>query len=156
LPLPAQVKHLKEHLRQVPHKGLGYGLLRYLGTPTQRQALACQPSLCFNYLGQFDADFSRSHLQLAPEPAGASVSPLHPREYPLEVAALVTGGQLEVSLRYWPGHYRAETMEALTGHYQQALEEIIECCVNCAQPQLTPSDLGYKLLSMEDLNTFFD
>jgi non-ribosomal peptide synthase protein (TIGR01720 family) len=160
LPLPAQVKHLKEHLRRVPHKGLGYGLLRYLGTPTQRQALACQPSLCFNYLGQFDA-LDRPDgatlpdpgaLQLASEPAGDSVSPDRPREYPLEVTALVTGGQLQVNIRYWPVHYGQATMAAFAGDYRDALLQVLDCCLNRSQrPQLTPSDLGYKHLSFEDL-----
>ncbi len=48
---------VKEQLRAVPGDGLGYGLLRYLGPPEARAALAAQPAaaVLFNYLGQLDA-----------------------------------------------------------------------------------------------------
>ena len=41
--LCATIKGIKEQLRAIPGKGLGYGLLRYLGSPAQRQALAALP-----------------------------------------------------------------------------------------------------------------
>ena len=44
--LSAAIKSVKEQLRAVPHKGIGYGLLRYLGTPDARQALS---NLCLLY-----------------------------------------------------------------------------------------------------------
>ena len=48
------VKTVKEQLRAVPGKGLGYGLLRYLNADTAA-ALAGGPApqLGFNYLGRF-------------------------------------------------------------------------------------------------------
>ncbi|TMC21727.1 MAG: amino acid adenylation domain-containing protein [Chloroflexi bacterium] len=51
------IKTIKEQLRSVPHKGVGYGLLRYLSDdPELREQLASAlPSeVSFNYLGQFD------------------------------------------------------------------------------------------------------
>src|SRR5437763_2699511 len=47
------LKSVKEQLRGVPGRGLGYGALRYL---TQVGGLADQaaPPVSFNYLGQFD------------------------------------------------------------------------------------------------------
>ena len=59
--LSQRIKHIKESLRQIPHKGLGYGLFRYYGTEAQRQVLASLPKtqVVFNYLGQFDASFGK-------------------------------------------------------------------------------------------------
>ncbi|MEM8160598.1 condensation domain-containing protein, partial [Morganella morganii] len=38
------IKAIKEQLRAVPHKGLGYGVLRYLADPAVRQAMAALPT----------------------------------------------------------------------------------------------------------------
>ena len=53
-PLGRALKTIKEQLRAVPGKGLGYGLLRYLNAETAA-TLAAQPApqLGFNYLGRF-------------------------------------------------------------------------------------------------------
>ncbi|WP_203925051.1 AMP-binding protein, partial [Rugosimonospora africana] len=50
------VKQLKEHLRQIPDNGIGYGLLRYLN-PDTAQILADLPTpqIGFNYFGRVDA-----------------------------------------------------------------------------------------------------
>ncbi|ROP31316.1 non-ribosomal peptide synthetase [Couchioplanes caeruleus] len=54
----AAIKLVKEQLRQVPDKGLGYGLLRYLNPETAEQlADYPAPQIGFNYLGRIsDAD----------------------------------------------------------------------------------------------------
>ena len=50
------LKTIKEQLRAVPGKGLGYGLLRYLNEETAMElAGAAAPQLGFNYLGRFAA-----------------------------------------------------------------------------------------------------
>ena len=50
------LKTIKEQLRAVPGKGLGYGLLRYLNEATAAElAGAAAPQLGFNYLGRFAA-----------------------------------------------------------------------------------------------------
>ena len=50
------LKTIKEQLRAVPGKGLGYGLLRYLNDATATElAGAAAPQLGFNYLGRFAA-----------------------------------------------------------------------------------------------------
>ena len=53
----ATLKSVKEQLRAVPHRGLGYGALRYLAheTPAAAElARGPRPQVSFNYLGQFD------------------------------------------------------------------------------------------------------
>lgn len=66
----ALIKSVKEELRAVPNRGLGYGVLRHLGTETQRSALEAlpEPRIVFNYLGQFDSSIGGSNpFQLAAE-----------------------------------------------------------------------------------------
>ena len=50
------VKTIKEELRALPEKGLGYGLLRYLNPQTVSQLAGfAKPQIGFNYLGRFAA-----------------------------------------------------------------------------------------------------
>ena len=60
----ASIKAIKEQLRAVPHKGLGYGVLRYLADEPSRQRMAELPAapITFNYLGQFDQSFAADAL----------------------------------------------------------------------------------------------
>ena len=53
--LAEALRTVKEQLRRVPHKGIGYGLLRYLSEDAQlRQDLSIEGvPVGFNYLGQF-------------------------------------------------------------------------------------------------------
>ncbi|EEM96244.1 non-ribosomal peptide synthetase [Bacillus thuringiensis] len=55
------LKAVKEQLRRIPNRGVDYGILRYLNKgllPFYQQ----NPSISFNYLGQFDQVFSRESL----------------------------------------------------------------------------------------------
>ncbi|WP_010103732.1 condensation domain-containing protein, partial [Burkholderia oklahomensis] len=53
----ATLAGVKDALRAVPNKGLGFGVLRHYGDDATRAALAAvtRPRVTFNYLGQFDA-----------------------------------------------------------------------------------------------------
>ena len=65
------LKAVKETLRSVPRKGIGYGLLRWLGDAEVRTELALRPhpEVSFNYLGQMGG-----HAP-APKPAAAASAP---------------------------------------------------------------------------------
>ena len=64
------LKTIKEQLRAVPGKGLGYGLLRYLnGDTADRWPGLPAPQLGFNYLGRF-AD-GAAEADWAPAPAAS-------------------------------------------------------------------------------------
>ncbi|MEK5235955.1 condensation domain-containing protein [Paenibacillus sp. FSL L8-0470] len=56
--LPGCIKRVKEGLRSVPNRGLGYGVLKYMTAAEHKQELKfdLRPEICFNYLGQFDRD----------------------------------------------------------------------------------------------------
>ncbi|MEU3571757.1 amino acid adenylation domain-containing protein [Kitasatospora sp. NPDC036755] len=54
--LGAAFKRVKEQLRGVPDRGIGYGLLRYLNPVTAKELAAlAEPRVCFNYLGRVAA-----------------------------------------------------------------------------------------------------
>jgi non-ribosomal peptide synthase protein (TIGR01720 family) len=120
---------VQEHLRKVPHRGINYGVLRYL-SPAGEAALAGLPAAClsFNYLGQMDAgrdDETSSLLRRAFEPVGPVRAPRGRRPYVLEVVAGVGGGRLWVSWTYDEGGLRRSTVEALAESFQERLRELV-------------------------------
>ncbi|MDN5882600.1 MAG: condensation domain-containing protein, partial [Nitrosospira sp.] len=152
--LDQRLKRIKENLRQIPNKGLGYGLFKYHGTPQQRQALAALPKaeVVFNYLGQFDAGFDEASWTLAPEPVGdlmdAAVSPRHD----LSINGHVYEGELRLDVAYSTARYAKATIEAFVKTWRVALEALIVHCTNgvCG---VTPSDFPLARITQHELNS---
>ena len=68
------LKQIKEQLRAVPQRGIGYGVLKYLRGQQGVCALP-EPQLLFNYLGQIEQDIADTGLlQLAKRTAAASAA----------------------------------------------------------------------------------
>ncbi|MFI5776150.1 amino acid adenylation domain-containing protein [Nocardia sp. NPDC051570] len=82
------IKRVKEQLRAVPDRGIGYGLLRYLNPQTAR-ALASDPTpaIGFNYLGRFRVDDSAGLWSLdgGDTVIGTSVNPAMPLRHSVAV-----------------------------------------------------------------------
>ncbi|WP_144028931.1 non-ribosomal peptide synthetase, partial [Paenibacillus tyrfis] len=147
-----QIKRVKEGLRQIPQKGIGYGILKHLtGAEEDRALLTAKPEISFNYLGQFDQDFENSELQISPYSVGASLSGNRTQNYALDINGMISGGALQLTITYSGKEYRNETMERLAGMIRQALQEVIGHCVEKEQPELTPSDVLLKGLTVEEL-----
>jgi len=81
------LKAIKEQLRNIPGRGLGYGVLRYLGGPAVAERLRSSlAELLFNYLGQMDAGLPEALLfEIAEEPAGSPYSLRQDRSHCLEI-----------------------------------------------------------------------
>ncbi|MFP2903276.1 condensation domain-containing protein, partial [Corallococcus sp. 4LFB] len=91
------LRAVRDTLRAVPGKGVGYGLLRYQGPEAIAAKLKQAPKapVAFNYLGQFDALASGTGgFTLAKESAGPTQGEDGQRSHVLEVNGLVVGGQL--------------------------------------------------------------
>ncbi|MCK4978973.1 MAG: non-ribosomal peptide synthetase, partial [Candidatus Delongbacteria bacterium] len=75
--LSMQLKEVKESLHQIPNKGIGYGILKYLTPDELKEGLEFKqtPQIEFNYLGQFDAEVEGMELfSIASESSGESFS----------------------------------------------------------------------------------
>ncbi|HEX4959260.1 MAG TPA: amino acid adenylation domain-containing protein [Thermoanaerobaculia bacterium] len=129
----------KERLRAIPGRGIGYGLLRYLGGAEAAPA-ATPADISFNYLGQADAaSGERSLFRASPAAAGPSRSPRGHRTHPLEIVGLVTDGRLRITLTYGSRAYAQETAERLAAGYAGALRQLIRQSRE-SEEVFTPSD----------------
>jgi non-ribosomal peptide synthase protein (TIGR01720 family) len=80
---------VRDARRNLPHGGIGYGVLRHLAGHFELSAI--RSDLCFNYLGQFDQTLSTgAPFKLAGEVLHAFRSPRARRSHALEINALVS------------------------------------------------------------------
>ena len=150
------LKAVKEQLRNVPQRGIGYGVLRYLSqdTSTRTQLEIPQAQVRFNYLGQFDQVLPESSLfKLVDRQPEASRSPQGNRHYLLDVSGLVLGGQLQLEWTYSDRIHQRTTIERLANKYIETLRSLIAHCQSAAG-DYTPSDFPQANLSQTDLEQF--
>jgi non-ribosomal peptide synthase protein (TIGR01720 family) len=148
------LKTVKEQLRAVPRKGVGYGVLRYLNEETAALLGAHECELSFNYLGQFDqvVGGSASLFEAATEGAGPSQSPRQHRPHELEVGGMVAGGRLRLSWTFSRERLSREEVERTAGRYTEELRGIIERCRAEQSAAFTPSDFPEADLAQKDLD----
>jgi amino acid adenylation domain-containing protein/non-ribosomal peptide synthase protein (TIGR01720 family) len=150
-----QLKEIKETLRKVPNKGIGYGILKYLTGEENKKGIEfkLKPQISFNYLGQFDADVNRLTFgEIARESVGNVNSLNNPRSYEIEVVGKIVDKRLEVIFYYNGRQYKPETMETLLGNFQSQLHHIIGYCASKETMEFTPGDFTYKGLRIEDID----
>jgi amino acid adenylation domain-containing protein/non-ribosomal peptide synthase protein (TIGR01720 family) len=153
------LKRVKEKLRAVPHRGIRFGLLKYLnpdvgeGDPLKREPPA---EISFNYLGRFDGE-SRSAVfsGLATESAGATQSSAGMRRYTLEINGILNESQLELNWNFSKNLHDRETISALAADFMRELERLIEHCSDARNGGYTASDFPLALPDDESLETLF-
>ncbi|MDY8026325.1 amino acid adenylation domain-containing protein, partial [Paenibacillus polymyxa] len=146
-----QVKQVKESLRRIPNKGIGYGILRYLSAPRDGERFALEPEISFNYLGQFDQDYESSGSRPSPFSPGSDSSPNAVMDYVLDINGMVSEGVQELTIRYGVTQYKRETVERLGTLLHSSLREVISHCVSKERPELTPSDVLLQDVTLEEL-----
>ncbi|PSB17677.1 non-ribosomal peptide synthetase [Phormidesmis priestleyi ULC007] len=152
-----QIKSIKEMLRQIPHKGIGYGIWCYLILNEQERNawIDQQSAILFNYLGRIDEDIRFSRFDLAEEPCGNLIDPESARTHELEFSGFVHEGKLRFSVTFSTDRFHLQTIQRLLENYEQALKEIVEHCQQQQTIELTPADLTYDNLSLEEFEEIF-
>ncbi|MDE4537196.1 non-ribosomal peptide synthase/polyketide synthase [Pseudomonas sp. ITEM 17296] len=151
----SSIKTIKEQLRAVPNKGLGYGLLRYLGGAEANAALAALPQgeIVFNYLGQFDGSFDEAGLFVpAKEYAGAPQDAQAPLGSLLALNGQVYGGELKLGWNFSREQFDEATIERLANDYAEELKALIAHCCQPEHRSVTPSDFPLAGLTQAQLD----
>ncbi|AOE69285.1 non-ribosomal peptide synthase/polyketide synthase [Pseudomonas fluorescens] len=152
----ASIKAIKEQLRGIPHKGLGYGVLRYLADDLCKQTLAGLPSagITFNYLGQFDQSFGADALfHPLDESAGLAHDPDAPLPNELSIDSQVYGGELVLRWTFSRERFDRQTLQALADAYLAELRSLIAHCLRDDVGGFTPSDFPLAHLSQAQLDS---
>jgi amino acid adenylation domain-containing protein/non-ribosomal peptide synthase protein (TIGR01720 family) len=154
--LGAAIKSVKEQLRTVPGRGLGYGLLRWLREgDALADALAAQSpaEVLWNYLGQVDQALpDDAPFRWAEGPTGPARSPRAARRYLLDINARVVQGRLHTWFGYSANRHQASTIEALAHGFREALRALIAHCLSAEARGFTPSDFADSSLSQDAID----
>jgi non-ribosomal peptide synthase protein (TIGR01720 family) len=153
--LGAAIKTVKEDLRHIPHKGIGYGILSYL-KPNSPLNPHIHSTLSFNYLGQWDNTLTQEGLfSFSQESTGKSVSDLNASSYLLDINAEVKEGTLHLFWTYSPNHYLPKTLETLSHNFIHRLKQLIHHCCQDHNFGYTPSDFPLARFTQKNLNVNF-
>ena len=141
--LESSIKGIKESLRRIPGKGIGFGAIY----PNE---LINLPAISFNYLGQFDTQDEQ--WQVVSENAGIAMHTDNIDSNIININGMVLEGELSFSVVTKLG--REETI-AFANNFQRNLETIVLHCneiIENNQTQYTPSDFKSVKISQQLLD----
>jgi len=114
--------HVREGVRAIPQKGVGYGMLRHASErPEVQKTLAALPApeFGFNYLGEFN--HAESAFGVAPEFIAPIRSPRTPRRHLVGIVGVVVNREMHFEWNYSERLYRRDTIVALADRFIEHL-----------------------------------
>jgi amino acid adenylation domain-containing protein/non-ribosomal peptide synthase protein (TIGR01720 family)/FkbM family methyltransferase len=153
------IKTVKEQLRRVPAKGLGYGVLRYINK--DNNLAGKEPwDIVFNYMGQIDnAVRANNWLSIASESTGQGMSDEHVVSDKLSINSSIRSEELVLAFTYSKKNYHEETISRLAAAYISNLEWLIAEALEQGKSTevFTPSDYGLgAVVGYEELDAFLE
>ncbi|HEY2699563.1 MAG TPA: amino acid adenylation domain-containing protein [Pseudonocardiaceae bacterium] len=136
---------VKETLRAVPGRGLGYGALRYFGRAPEL-ADDPRPQVALNYLGRFDVP---GRLYRSVSPIALGQAPDDRRTHLLDVIGSVESGRLAFTWQYSVNRHLPATVERLAEEFARALRAIVAHCAQPATGRRSPADFPLAALDQE-------
>ncbi|WP_373493940.1 amino acid adenylation domain-containing protein, partial [Aquiflexum sp.] len=165
----ASVFLLQDALNQVPDKGVGYGLLRYMHK--QRLPEMEDAQVSFNYFGDFSREDAldtkdqitqstisstgntKTSFTFSEFEHGMDVHPDLERDTEIEVSGQSQDGCLEISIQYSAERMDEGLMQQLAVSYKSQLLNISESLSNYDKPLQLPGTFTYKGLTLEQIET---
>ncbi|MGO4294382.1 amino acid adenylation domain-containing protein, partial [Chitinophaga sp. RAB17] len=153
----ALIKEVKEQLRKVTDKGIGYGVLKYINKVPSLQGNNPWDVL-FNYLGQLDSLLRpNDYLSASMESLHAFASEAHPVQEKIIIDSYIQDGVLVLNWRYSTRHYSMTDIEKLASDYLSNLQMLIAHCASQQVVSFTPADYGLgAYINHEALDKFLD
>ncbi|MFF2226423.1 amino acid adenylation domain-containing protein [Streptomyces globisporus] len=150
---------VKEQLRGIPGKGLGFGLLRYLNDQAGRELSTLPvPQLCFNYLGRTAGSMSAAEgwtLDPSFRIEGVDHDARRPMSHALTVDSLVheaaTGPELNATWTWPDGLLSEEDVRELAEDWLQALRLLAAHARRPGAGGRSPSDVPLVAIDQEEL-----
>ncbi|MEV0945111.1 amino acid adenylation domain-containing protein [Rhodococcus sp. NPDC049939] len=148
------ISSVKEQLRAVPDKGIGYGLLRYLGEDTANE-LRERPDgqISFNYLGRLDAAVAEGNWRPVQDETAvfSSTDPSMPVTALIDVTAFTSSGTLDTTFAFAADAIPAKDIRDLADLWVQALTALTKRTLTPPPGGLSPSDLPLVSVDRSDI-----
>jgi non-ribosomal peptide synthase protein (TIGR01720 family) len=154
------LKSVQEQLRAVPNRGIGYGLLKYLGEGdgvARKLRSLPQPEVSFNYLGQFNQMLTETSIfKPAEAPCGPCRSARQSRTHLIGIDGMIAAGRLQFDWVYSPEAHRRSTIENLANQFLEELRLLTAQGQSADAGSYSPSDFPDVDLSQEKLEKVFE
>jgi amino acid adenylation domain-containing protein/non-ribosomal peptide synthase protein (TIGR01720 family) len=142
----------KARMRQVPRRGMGYGVLRYLGRmPLRDGAVPTRPGVLFNYMGRLDGDEDDGLWRFAQESVGPTQHESNRASHCLMVDAAVREGRLRMTWHYRRDVLEPATVARLVDGCRDDLAALAARDAAEVSPGLAPEDFPLASLTAEQL-----
>lgn len=151
--LGTQIRQVKEQLREVPRKGIGFGVLSGLSQSINEDG---RKHIRFNFLGELDTTFNNDYFKLSEEDSGSEVCKKNRMTCLIDINAMIIKKRLSVAVTYSRNSFKKETIERLLDNFLEQIRKLILHCCNQLQPDYTPSDFELINISQDQLDDLFD
>ena len=144
-----QLIDVKETLHRIPDNGIGFGWLMMSGNQ------AFKAPFTFNYLGEFTpataGDNEQRLFDFSGRFSGNDLSPERLRDSLIDISGMIVGGKLSIGLQYSKEQFHSATIDRLKDAMQDALLELSGILAATPEQHITPVDLSYKELSLDQV-----
>ena len=142
----AVIRTVRETLRAVPAKGIGYGLLRQLALGLPAPGSDKSSAIVFNYLGQAGTA-GQSAFAVAGEFAGNRIGRGMARSHALGFNGAIYGNRLAFELDYNGARFTETEMRDLAQAVQAGWQRVIAHCVAVAPAARMATDFSFDELA---------
>jgi amino acid adenylation domain-containing protein/non-ribosomal peptide synthase protein (TIGR01720 family) len=138
------LNEVKDNLKIIPNKGIGYGILSYLDNDPYKLEFLDKREICFNYLGKLDSIakteakhlFSIEQIQFHngyflakgnnDNWLSTPYSPNALRQYLVEINSIILNDKLHIQISYSQDIFKAKTIKLFKNCYTSAIKEFIQ------------------------------
>ncbi|MFQ6339670.1 amino acid adenylation domain-containing protein [Bacillus sp. AF62] len=122
----SSLNYVNDYLDNIPNKGIGHGILKYLSSNKSEMTFTLKPEISFNYMGEFDTDINTENFTVSSLPSGKDISNEEVWNYKLKFIALVRENKLNIRVEYNQKQYNRATIETLLDQYMENLNKVIK------------------------------
>lgn len=151
--LSSQIKSVKESIRTIPHRGIGFGILKYL---TKCLKDTDKKRIRFNYMGHFSNISENRNFELISERLGEDIGLENHLSCLLEINCYILNNQLHTLFGCEKYRIQENKMKKFIANYESNLEGIIVHCCEKDSKVFTPSDFDTVELAQDELDNLFD
>ncbi|TES55744.1 amino acid adenylation domain-containing protein [Halalkalibacterium halodurans] len=152
------LKHVKNKMREVPHSGLGYGMLRYLqakGACDESQSEMPRARFSYNFLGQIDHTFFHSRYFTFSGYLSESVrDPNEKRPYFLDFEPYISAGNFVLRIGYSKDLVPDSRIQRLAEETIEHLKSLITLCKSSEEIGYVSGDFPNANIGQKELEKF--
>ncbi|KAF7770033.1 hypothetical protein PCIT_a2979 [Pseudoalteromonas citrea] len=134
--LSLTIRAVKEYLRKIENKGVGFGACQATDSSLQL------PPIAFNYLGVISSATQSLDWQVSLDDLSTQVSPENDDGLLINVNGAVEGGALMFSLA---SKLEAQAHQELCEAFEQSLHDVVQHCAAQISQTRSPSDIGVDM-----------